>query len=102
MTDANAPNSARYRLFGSIGSPYALKLRAMMRYQRLPFDWVPTSLDWVPDGLSRPPLSEKPRQQIGHIRPPVIPVVYFPRDNSYHNDSTYVAYLLDPASWSSK
>jgi len=95
MADANAPNGARYRLFGSIGSPYALKLRALMRYARLPFDWVPTSLDWVPDGLSRPPLSEKPRQEIAHIRPPVIPVVYFPRDNSYHNDSTFVAYALD-------
>jgi glutathione S-transferase len=95
MANADAPNGARYRLFGSIGSPYALKLRALMRYQRLPFDWVPTSLDWVPDGLDHPPLSEKPRQQIAHIRPPVIPVVYFPKDGSYRNDSTFVAYSLD-------
>jgi hypothetical protein len=95
MANTDAPTAARYRLFGSIGSPYALKLRALMRYQRLPFDWVPTSLDWVPEGLTRPPLSEKPRQEIEHIRPPVIPVVFFPKDGSYRNDSTFVAYALD-------
>ncbi len=97
MSNADAPNGARYRLFGSIGSPYALKLRALMRYQRLPFDWVPTSLDWVPEGLSHPPLSERPRRQIEHIHPPVIPVVYFPKDNSFRNDSTFVALALDEA-----
>jgi hypothetical protein len=97
MANADASNGARYRLFGSIGSPYALKLRALMRYQRLPFDWVPTSLDWVPDGLSHTPLSERARRQIEHIQPPVIPVVYFPKDNSYRNDSTFVALALDEA-----
>jgi hypothetical protein len=95
MAHKHAPIAARYRLFGSIGSPYALKLRALMRYQRMHFDWVPTSLDWVPEGLSRSPLSEKPRRQIERIRPPVIPVVYFPKDGSYRNDSTFVAYALD-------
>jgi hypothetical protein len=95
MTDIGVQDRGRYRLFGSVGSPYALKLRALMRYQRLAFDWVPASLDWVPEGLSHPPLSQKPRAEIAHIRPPVIPVVYFPKDRAFRNDSTAVAYLLD-------
>lgn len=88
-------DAERYRLFGSIGSPYALKLRAIMRYLRLPFDWVPASLDWVPEGLNRPPLAEAARQQIVDIRPPVIPVVFFPNDRSFRNDSTIVAMALN-------
>jgi hypothetical protein len=95
MTMPQAVAADRYRLFGSIGSPYALKLRSIMRYQRLPFDWVPASLDWVPEGLPRPPLSQKARESIANVHPPVIPVVYFPKDSSYRNDSTSVAYALD-------
>jgi len=87
--------SERFRLFGSIGSPYALKLRAILRYRRLPFDWIPASLDWVPEGLSRPALSDIARAEIAHVRPPVIPVVQFPRDGAYRNDSTWVAVALE-------
>jgi glutathione S-transferase len=95
MTARDSHDRGRYRLFGSVGSPYALKLRALMRYQRLPFDWVPASLDWVPDALHRPPLSQKARDEILHIRPPVIPVVFFPDERALRNDSTDVAYELD-------
>jgi glutathione S-transferase len=85
----------RFRLYGTIGSPYALKLRAQLRYQRIPFDWVPASLDWLPPASDRPMASEKARREIAHIRPAVIPVVYFPGDTSYRNDSTLVACALD-------
>ncbi|MGI9335933.1 MAG: glutathione S-transferase C-terminal domain-containing protein [Gammaproteobacteria bacterium] len=86
--------SARYRLFGSIGSPYALKLRALMRYRRLPFDWVPASIDWLPDGLAREPASKAANEEIAHVRPPVIPVLRFP-DGDYRNDTTPLAYELE-------
>jgi glutathione S-transferase len=85
----------RYRLFGSIGSPYALKLRSLMRYKRLAFDWRPATLDWIPEGLPHPPLSAAANREIQNISPRVVPVVYFPRDNAIRNESTTIAYLLD-------
>lgn len=85
----------RYRLFGSVGSPYALKLRAILRYRRLPFDWIPASLDWVPDALPKDPVSKAPSAEIAHVRPAVVPVLWFPDEGVYRNDSTLVAYALE-------
>lgn len=78
----------RYRLYGVLGSPYAAKLRALFRYRRLPFDWIPAGLDWAPDYV---PV----RPEIAAIRPTVIPVVWFPHDGSHRNDSTVIAYDLE-------
>jgi glutathione S-transferase len=95
MTHAHAPTSDRYKLFGSIGSPYALKLRSLLRYKRLPFDWMPATLDWIPDGLPHPPLCEASNSKLQGLTPRVVPAVYFPGDGSIRNESTTLAYLLD-------
>ncbi len=87
--------TSRHRLFGSIGSPYALKMRALLRYRRIPFDWVPASLDWVPEGLPHDPVSKPAYEEIQHIRPPVVPIMWFPEDDSYRNDTTPLAYELE-------
>jgi glutathione S-transferase len=80
--------TGRYRLYGVLGSPYAAKLRALLRYRRLPFDWIPASFDWVPgfDGV---------RPELAHVQPRIIPVLWFPSDNSYRVDSTVIAYDLE-------
>jgi len=75
-------------LYGVLGSPYAAKLRALLRYRRLPFDWIPASFDWVPgfDGV---------RPELAHVQPRIIPVLWFPDDNSYRVDSTVIGYDLE-------
>lgn len=58
-----------------------MKMRAIMRYRRLPFDWV----------LVSPAL----RAQLKHDGPPVIPILQLPEDGSLHVDSTPLAHLLE-------
>lgn len=91
----NSDSTGRYRLYGTVGSPYALKLRSLLRYKRLPFDWIPASLEWIPGALSQPPRSQQASLAIANVKPAVLPVVYFPSDQSFRNDSTVVALALD-------
>jgi glutathione S-transferase len=99
MNEALAPDlQVRFRLFGTVGSPYALKLRSLLRYRRLPFDWVPASLDWTPATSDRAAISQVASRAIKDVQPPVLPVVYFPGDRSYRNDSTLIAYALERCS----
>ena len=69
-----------YRLHGANPSPYSQKMRAIMRYRRLPFVWDN-------DGTARD-------VAIAAQLPPVIPVLRFP-DGRLMNDSTPIAYELE-------
>ena len=71
---------ARYRLIGSTASPYAIKLRALMRYRRIPFDWVI--------------MTKALREQTDHLRPNLIPVLQYP-DGTFRGETTALAYDLE-------
>src|ERR1700744_6293577 len=73
-------SNERYRLIGSTASPYASKLRALMRYRRIPFDWVI--------------MTKALRQQTEHLRPNLIPVLQYP-DGTFRGESTTLAYDLE-------
>ena len=72
---------SRYQLYGGGGSPYSQKMRGILHYRRLPFDWVQ--------------ITPAVREQIKHDGPPVIPVLGLPEDGSLHVDSTPLALLLE-------
>jgi hypothetical protein len=69
----------RYKLIGSTASPYALKLRALMRYRRIAFDWVI--------------MTKALRKQTEHLRPNLIPVLQYP-DGTFRGETTVLAYDL--------
>ena len=62
---------SRYRLYGVLGSPYAAKLRAIFRYRRIPFDWMPAGFDWSPGHY-------RVRPELQGVEPRIIPIVRFP------------------------
>ncbi|WP_374284133.1 glutathione S-transferase N-terminal domain-containing protein [Novosphingobium sp.] len=68
-----------YILYGALGSPYSMKLRAVLRYRRLVHIWQ--------DGAAT-------REALTQVRAPVIPVLRYP-DGHYDNDSTPVIYDLE-------
>lgn len=69
-----------YELIGSNASPYSRKLRAILRYRRLPHVWR----------LRRPAMSA----EIEAVRPRLLPMLRFP-DGAYRVDSTPLAYALE-------
>lgn len=71
---------ARYRLIGSTASPYALKMRALLRYRRIPFHWVI--------------MTKALRQQTAHLKPNLIPVLQYP-DGTCRGETTTLAYDLE-------
>ncbi len=69
-----------YVLHGINPSPYSVKMRAILRYRRIPFVWKATG---------------NPREvAVAAGLPPVIPVLQFP-DGRLMNDSTPLAYALE-------
>jgi glutathione S-transferase len=69
-----------YTLHGLNPSPYSVKVRAILRYRRLPFVWQGTG---------------NPRDvAVAANLPPVIPVLVFP-DGRVMNDSTPLAHALE-------
>jgi glutathione S-transferase len=70
----------QYTLYGALGSPYSQKLRALLRYRRLPFVWVD-------EGARR-------QEALAKVRAPVIPVLEDP-DGHFANDSTPLIYDLE-------
>jgi glutathione S-transferase len=64
-----------YQLYGGLGSPYSMKMRAVMRYRRLPHRWIQASRPGEMEAL------------FTKVKAPVIPVLVFP-DGAVMNDST--------------
>ncbi|OAO00637.1 hypothetical protein A8B75_18085 [Sphingomonadales bacterium EhC05] len=69
-----------YTIHGALGSPYSMKMRALMRYRRI-------THVWQHGGHVQQLAAEK-------VKVPVIPVIEYP-DGSFHNDSTPVLYDLE-------
>ncbi len=70
-----------YRLVGLPASPYSIKIRALMRYRRLPFVWQ-LQTDAV-------------RHETAHVKPPLIPMLCCLDSGDWHVDSTPIAHLLE-------
>ncbi len=72
----------RYRVIGALGSPYSMKLRAIMRYRRLPFDWVHRS----------PAIGN---ELANRLKVQLVPILHIPGEDDYLIDSTPIAYELE-------
>ena len=68
------------RLYGALGSPYSMKMRAILRYRRLPHLWVQMRAD-TPNVFAK-------------VKAPVIPVLEY-ADGTAMNDSTPLLYDLE-------
>ncbi len=69
-----------YKIYGALGSPYSMKMRAVLRYRRLPHEWHVGAAAMA--------------RTAGKVKAPVIPIVEYP-DGSFHNDSTPLIHDLE-------
>ncbi len=69
-----------YTIYGALGSPYSMKMRAVLRYRRIPHLWV--------HGGGAIAATH------GKVKAPVIPIFEYP-DGSFANDSTPLIYDLE-------
>ena len=77
--------ATRYRIFGGPGSPYSHKMRAVMRYRRIPHDWV-----IMLGGFDGTGQTEKLRG----LHKQMFPIVQFP-DGTPWTDSTPMIHELE-------
>jgi glutathione S-transferase len=68
-----ANTEAPYRLYAHIGSPYSMKMRALLRYRRIPHVVAGRMTEWA--------------KAFQLVRVPVMPVLEYP-DGTFQNDST--------------
>lgn len=69
-----------YSIYGAIASPYSIKLRALMRYRRLPHVWIDEA--------------NARAEALKAVKVPVIPVLRFP-DGRHANDTTPLIHELE-------
>lgn len=77
-----AANNDRYRLLGGPGSPFSLKMRAALRYRRIPHNWI------VPQGY----LADSP--ELKAAAKGMIPVMQIP-EGDYWADTTPMILALE-------
>lgn len=77
----------RYRIHGGPGSPYSHKVRAVLRYRRIPHDWVIVAGGF--DGTAMTDKMPDPTKRL-------LPIVQYP-DGTCWNDSTPIIEELDRA-----
>jgi hypothetical protein len=70
-----------YRVVGSAGSPYLIKMRAIFRYRRILHIWQHCS-GRIKDGTA-------------DVRPLLMAIVKFPSNGDWRVDSTPIAYELE-------
>ncbi len=73
--------NAAYEIVGSIASPFSMKLRAILRYRRLPYVWRVRRFDMGP--------------VIESVKPKLMPLLRYPGEDRYRVDSTPLAYDLE-------
>ncbi|HEY9546592.1 MAG TPA: glutathione S-transferase C-terminal domain-containing protein [Solimonas sp.] len=70
-----------YRLVGCNPSPFSRKLRAILRYRRLPHVWIVGTADTVPE--------------VAHVRPRLVPILRMPDSGEWQIDTTPLAHQLE-------